>query len=364
MQPRTRQPLTVRLGVSIAWLLVAIAPATATELPLGEFRGDIETIHPDWFKQSFLDFEEDIAESTAAGRRLVLYFWQTGCPYCNALVEHNFAQRDIADTMQEHFDLVAINMWGDREVGQVGGRSFTEKTLAAALKVQYTPTLIFFGEGRNVVLRLNGYLPPDAFRAALEYVYSRAEMTSSFNEFLALHGAGTESGMLHNEKFFAPPPFDLHTRSGRPLAVFFEQARCRQCDTLHQKVLTQPIVRAQVEKMRAVQLDLWSDTPVTTPDGRATTARTWARELAINFAPTVVFFDAGGREVIRLEAAFKTFHTQGIFRYVLEQAYQLQPSFQRYLSDFARRLREQGYDVDIWSYEQPVTRAGKTVMID
>ena len=92
---------------------------------LGTFLGAMDTEHPGWFKESFLDFEEDIDEAAAEGRRLVLYFWQTGCPYCNALVEHNFAQRDITDTMQAHFDLVAVNMWGDREVVEVGGRTFT-----------------------------------------------------------------------------------------------------------------------------------------------------------------------------------------------------------------------------------------------
>ena len=41
-----------------------------------------------------------------------------------------------------------------------------------------------------------------------------------------------------------PPSFDLSARDGRPLAVFFEQLRCLECDTVHQKVLVQPIVRS------------------------------------------------------------------------------------------------------------------------
>ncbi|MDP6920261.1 MAG: thioredoxin fold domain-containing protein, partial [Arenicellales bacterium] len=139
-----------------------------TEVPRGAFKGAVDTSHPTWFKESFLDFEEDIAHAAANGRRLVLYFFQNGCPYCNALVEHNFTQPDITETMREKFDLVAINMWGDREVIQVGGQVFSEKDLAEALKIQYTPTLLFFNEQRQVVLRLNGYQPPDTFRTALE----------------------------------------------------------------------------------------------------------------------------------------------------------------------------------------------------
>ena len=364
--PRYWIPLSIGGRIILAsLLLVAVQVLVADEEKIGSFSGAKPTTHPTWFKESFLDFEEDIAEAAAQGKRLVLYVYQSGCPYCNALVQHNFAQRDIAQTTQDYFDLVTINMWGDREVIQVGGQSFTEKTLAEALKVQFTPTLLFFNEAGKVVLRVNGYYPPDAFRAALEYARTHTNQSSSFNEFMStLPSVNRESGSLHNEVFFVPPPFDLSARDGRPLAVFFEQSHCLECDTFHQKVLSQPIVRSQVEKLTAVQLDLWSDIPIVTPDGRSTTARNWARELDVGFAPTVVLFNASGAEVVRLEAAFQTFHTQGIFRYVLDQSYEQQPSFQRYLSMHADELREQGYDVDIWSYDRPVSRNGIAIVPD
>ncbi len=364
--PRYWIPLSIGGRIILAsLLLVAVQVLVADEEKIGSFSGAKPTTHPTWFKESFLDFEEDIAEAAAQGKRLVLYVYQSGCPYCNALVQHNFAQRDIAQTTQDYFDLVTINMWGDREVIQVGGQSFTEKTLAEALKVQFTPTLLFFNEAGKVVLRVNGYYPPDAFRAALEYARTHTNQSSSFNEFMStLPSVNRESGSLHNEVFFVPPPFDLSARDGRPLAVFFEQSHCLECDTFHQKVLSQPIVRSQAEKLTAVQLDLWSDIPIVTPDGRSTTARKWARELDVGFAPTVVLFNASGAEVVRLEAAFQTFHTQGIFRYVLDQSYEQQPSFQRYLSMHADELREQGYDVDIWSYDRPVSRNGIAIVPD
>ena len=231
-------PLSVGGRVLLAGLLlVAIQALVAAEQKIGSFDGVKLTTHPAWFKESFLDFEEDIAEAAAQGKRLVLYFYQDGCPYCSALIQHNFGQRDIVQTTQAYFDLVTLNMWGDREVVQVGGQSFTEKTLAQALKVQFTPTLFFFNEAGRVVLRVNGYYPPDVFRVALEYAHTHSDQSGSFNEFMASRsGSSAESGTLHSEVFFVPPPFDLSTRDGRPLAVFFEQSRCLECDTFHRKV--------------------------------------------------------------------------------------------------------------------------------
>ena len=53
---------------------------------LGAFLGAMDTEHPGWFKERFLDFEEDIDEAAADGRRLLLYFWHSGCPLCHALI--------------------------------------------------------------------------------------------------------------------------------------------------------------------------------------------------------------------------------------------------------------------------------------
>ena len=349
-----------------AILLVLLLPVSthAEENSPGTFMGAMDTTHPTWFKESFLDFEEDIAQATAEGKRLVLYFWQTGCPYCNALVDHNFTQRDITQTMREDFDLVAINMWGDREIIQVGGREFSEKTLAGALKVQYTPTLLFFDETRKVILRLNGYYPPNDFRKALAYAGNQEEKHGTFADYLTSQAGSSADTTLHTEEFFDTPPYDLSLQSGRALAVYFEQGQCRECDTLHQQVLSQPIVRTQAKKMRAVQIDMWSDTLLITPDGRKLSARAFAHELNVQFAPTVVFFNANGVEVIRLDAAFRTFHTQGIMRYVNDRAYEHEPSFQRYLGTYVEHLQEQGFDIDIWSYEQSVSRNGQAVLID
>jgi thioredoxin-related protein len=76
---------------------------------------------PSWFKDSFLDIREDIEEASAEGRRVLLYFYQDGCPYCGKLLQDNFSDREIAGFSQQYFDVISINMWGDREVFNVNG---------------------------------------------------------------------------------------------------------------------------------------------------------------------------------------------------------------------------------------------------
>ncbi|MCW8906561.1 MAG: thioredoxin fold domain-containing protein [Sedimenticola sp.] len=335
----------MRYGFSLLFLFL---PLLLVAQEAGRFLGAKETHYPAWFKESFLDIREDVDEAREAGRRVLLFFHQNGCPYCNLMVERNLSQRQIERQMQEQFDVIAVNMWGDRAVTDLAGRERSEKLFAADLEVQFTPTLLFLDEGGEVVLRLNGYLPPADFQLALNYVGRRLERDQSFRDYvLANRPQEPDSGPLQAQPFFVSPPHDL-SLVREPIAIFFEQRDCPACRRLHRELLADPEIAGLVGRTHAVQLDMWSDTPLVTPDGERLTAREWARRLSVSYAPTLVLFDPEAGEVIRSEAFFKRFHTASIFDYLLSGAFRGQPSFQRYLSARAEHIREQGKDVDIW----------------
>lgn len=336
----------------VLYALVTVSPlAMADESEKGQFFGAKHTDYPSWFKDSFLDLREDISEAKAAGKRVMIFFHQDGCPYCNALVERNLAQKDIQQLVRSKFDVININMWGDREVTYVNGEHYTEKALAAALRVQFTPTLLFYDENGKVVLRLNGYRAPDRFKVELNYVASKQERKSTPRDYVKAHYVpGKSSHKIHHEDFFKPGQPDLSAKNKKkPYAVFFEQKDCPNCDTLHDKILRDPELRNILGHYDVYQLDMWSKDPLVSPAGKKTTARDWAKKLNIEFAPSIVLFNAQDQEVIRSEAYFKLFHTVGIFDYVKSGAYKKEPSFQRYLSSRADRIRERGKNVNIWS---------------
>lgn len=341
-----------RILHAIPFLLVLALPATQAAEQKGRYFGAKPTEYPAWFKESFLHLKDDIAEAKAANKRVVVIFHQENCPYCNAMVERNLAQKDIEDLMRKSFDAVALNMWGDREVTSLEGKAMNEKDFAASLKVQFTPTILFFDEAGKTILRLNGYIPPQRFKLTLEYIAQHKEKELAYRDFMAQHEPPPSKGELIKgeliaEDFFRPAPYNL-ARKKQPIAVFFEQKDCPACDTLHQQVLTDKETREVIGKIHNIQLDMWSNTPVVTPDGKRMSAREWAKKLDVKYAPTIVLLDAQGKEIIRSEAFFKVFHTQGIFAYAESGAYKTEPSFQRYLSARAEHFREQGKDVDIW----------------
>lgn len=348
--------MSMRVLAALFTFSLPLAPAAWSAAPEGSLgEGMVNPGYhepPDWFKLSFLDIREDVREAAEAGKRVMLYFYQDGCPYCAKLLRDNFGQRDIAEKTQQHFDVISINLWGDREVTDFQGQQTTEKQFAADHRVMFTPTLLFLNEQGEVALRVNGYYFPAKFEAALDYVAKGMETELSFAEYFSKVNPTPAREALHQDPRFLDAPYDLTRRargSDKPLLVLFEQKSCRACDELHDDIFQRPRTGRELEHLDAVQLDQWSDTEVVTPTGDRTTARQWARELDVKYAPTLVFFDPDGTEVFRTEAYLRSFHIQGAMAYVHSGAYREQPSFQRYLQARREELANQGENTDLWN---------------
>jgi thioredoxin-related protein len=296
---------------------------------------------PKWFTESFLDFREDIREAAAQKKRLLVYFGQDGCPYCKALMKVNFGDPEIVAATRRNFVAIALNLWGDREVTWIDGRKTTEKELARFLKVQYTPTLLFFDEQGRIALRLNGYQPPDKFRVALDY--AATAKGRSFTEYLAAQAPSADASRSGAAIDLSRTP-----RRARPWLVVFERAACRECDELRNDAFTRPEVKELLAVFEVVSLDLAGGRRVVTPAGTAMSERDWARSLGLVYTPTLVFFDAGGKEVFRSEGYLKPFHVASVLDYVASGAYRREPSFQRFIQKRAEAIRAAGGTVDLW----------------
>lgn len=292
--------------------------------------------HPDWFKLSFLDMADDLREAAAAGKRgLAIYFGQKYCAYCKALLQTNFGKPDIETYTRRYFDVVGIDIQGDATVTDFDGAEGSERWFATRHGVNFTPTLLFYDAEAKLALRLSGYYPPYQFRAALEYVADGHYRNESFRQYLARADVAMvfEAGSLNYEDFFLPPPYALsraHHPGERPLIVFFEQADCHACDVLHTGPLAAPELLEKLQHFEVVQLNLWGRQPVITPDGKRLTEGEWADQLGLFYAPTLLFFDEDGREILRLDSVAKFYRLNSALEYVLSGAYRDYPTLQRW----------------------------------
>ncbi|MBK1709956.1 MULTISPECIES: thioredoxin fold domain-containing protein [Marichromatium] len=282
--------------------------------------------HPDWFTETLFDLPDDLARAVAAGKRgLMVYVGQRRCAYCHLLMDEVFGQADIRDYTRRHFDVVALDAWGVAEVTAIDGAVLSERALALREQADFTPTILFYDAAGRLALRLRGYYPPYQFRAALEYVADAHYRDESFRDYLARgdNRLVFELDALNEADFFQPPPHNLDRRfpAERPLAVFFERGECHACDVLHGQVLRGTGLDASFTRIDAVQLDMDAPTPVITPDGRRVRARDWAAELGLFYAPSVLFFDERGRELLRVDSVASFYRLGRVLEYIDSRAY-------------------------------------------
>lgn len=302
---------------------------------------------PAWFKDSFLDLREDVEEASESGKRIMLYFHQDGCPYCERLIKTNFTQHDIATLAQENLDVIAINMWGDREVSDLAGKIVTEKQFAVANRVQFTPTLLFLNEKGETIFRANGYYPPEKFKLLLSYIIDRQESLLPFREYLAGKALQRSSGKLHVKEGYLTR--NLQRRGGdKPLLVLFEQKDCVACDELHGDIFRRWEIIKLLKQFDVALVDIWSKGNVTTPAGEVLAVQEWLKRLNLNYTPSMLFFDDQGVERFRADAYLRAFHTAASLEYVTSKAYLTQPEFQRYVEARAEEIRAAGGVVELW----------------
>ncbi len=339
----------------LSFLLVAgVTYTKQKKVEVGKFYGAKTVPMPFWFKQSFLEFSDDIVEAKDANRFVMIYFHQDGCPYCAKLIEDNFTNSALLKKLRSNFDVIEINLWGDREITDWQGHILSEKKFGQKMKVQFTPTLLFLDENANIILRLNGYQSVEKMHKILDYVGSNAYKKLNFSQYKAslTERKPLSSIAIQQPDYFDNPPFVL-SRSGQleaqqKLAVIFTNSACMECAEFHNQFILEPYNAELLSQMQVVQLDMNKTQNLITPNSKRKNIRNWYADLALTDLPAMVFFDEVGNEIIRKDAYLKSFHFQSVLHYVLDDGFKKFPSFQHYIEHRAQSIRDSGKDVNIW----------------
>ena len=85
---------------------------------------------PGWFKESFLEIGDDVQEAKEDGKHVLLFFQLNNCPYCDRMLTESFESESLTHYIQKHFDSIAINVGGDREIAYNEKLVLIEKQLA------------------------------------------------------------------------------------------------------------------------------------------------------------------------------------------------------------------------------------------
>jgi thioredoxin-related protein len=178
------------LITSAAACLVAPAAGFAAGLQLN----DDGLYTKPWFLESLLDLNDDLKEANEKGKRFLVMWELKGCPYCKKIHEINLADPAIESFIKDHFEVLQLNIIGQREVTDFDGQRLSEKMFAQKYGVRYTPTFQFFPEkaeglaqkkpAEREVARWQGYMEPKPFAGMFKFVVDRAYEKTSLTDYL------------------------------------------------------------------------------------------------------------------------------------------------------------------------------------
>lgn len=126
-------------------LLTITAFCIAFGVQAAELGDDGMHVQP-WFRDTFKDLGEDLAEANDEGKRLVLMFEQRGCIYCSKMHKEVYSDPDVIGMIEDNYFVVRLNLHGDIEVTDFDGEVLSEKAMARKWGILFTPTVMFLPE--------------------------------------------------------------------------------------------------------------------------------------------------------------------------------------------------------------------------
>ena len=177
-----------------ALLPALLAPAVAQAAPVATDLGFTQ----DWIEESFLNLPEELAEVSAAGKRLAVVLEQRGCVYCRQMHTGHLVQPEIERFLRAHFRLVQLDLHGARAVTDLDGQVLEERALARRWGLRLTPSVVFMPEvavakpgAQQAVALMPGLLAPPQFLGMFRYVAERGYADGTgFPAWWQRHGAG------------------------------------------------------------------------------------------------------------------------------------------------------------------------------
>ncbi len=308
---------------------------------LASAAGNSRVVYPDWFKPNLYDLQGDLQEARDSGKKgIMVFFSASTCSYCMAIIEKAFKQQDIVQRLNQHYDVIGLDVFSDNEIIDIHGNTHWTKEFAVVAKATFTPTMIFYGIDGKIQLRLLGYQSPEKMRAVLSYLETDNYTRMSLRQFI-------EQGKISTKPAASTPPsqdLDLRKSTDRQMMLVYESDDCSKCQLLRD------MLKADVLQPYMPHLDIafvsGSDTAsrITTPDGEQLDGKAWADRLGLIYSPAMVFYSAG-KEVLRVDTdilldkegdtvtpddVHVLDNIRARLQYVTERGYESLPQFQRW----------------------------------
>ena len=123
------------------------------------------------------DYPGEIEAARAENKRLVLFFHQPGCPYCDKMRTRVHPDPKVRIYFDKHFVMIESNIKGNLDVVMPDGTPGNEVQFGQKMRVRATPVFAFYDLEGKLALKTVGFLDVNRFVLAGKYVVDDVHKT-------------------------------------------------------------------------------------------------------------------------------------------------------------------------------------------
>ena len=129
-----------------------------------------------------INIDKILKNAHNSNKEVMLYLHRVGCSYCNSMQEFTLEDDDVAEYLENNFQVIQINI-SHKDTYIYKGEKSGGICLAKRIGYDFYPSALFLDDGGDIKYASVGYNDDSEFLVILHYIYSHSNSSMKLDTY-------------------------------------------------------------------------------------------------------------------------------------------------------------------------------------